>query len=174
MNEDLDLLTLCLEAFPKDQASTSTASFSPCRRYRYELWRRWGSGKFCMFIGLNPSTADELNDDPTIRRCIAYAKSWGYDALCMTNLFAFRATQPKDMMAEPDPVGPENDSYLSRLSKDAGVIVAAWGKDGRFKDREKAVLKLIPGLSYLKLNKDKTPAHPLYLKSCLTPIPFDP
>ena len=83
--------------------------FSPCRRYRYTLWRDWNpllpDNVYAMFIGLNPSTADETNDDPTIRRCINFAKSWGCDSFCMTNIFAFRATDPKVMIAEPEPVG---------------------------------------------------------------------
>ena len=80
-----------------------------------------------MFVGLNPSTADETNDDPTIRRCISFAQAWGYEGLCMTNLFAFRATEPSDMMKSPDPVGPENDQALINLAESAGVVVAAWG-----------------------------------------------
>jgi hypothetical protein len=78
-----------------------------------------------MFVGLNPSTADEGGDDPTIRRCVGFARDWGYSGLCMTNLFAFRATQPKDMLAQADPVGPNNDETLTRLAKEAKVIVAA-------------------------------------------------
>ncbi|GHX72979.1 hypothetical protein VCSRO16_3593 [Vibrio cholerae] len=71
----------------------NTAELSKCRKYRYALWRTWDSDKpFAMFIGLNPSTADEKNDDPTLRRCINFAKSWGYGGVCMANLFAFRAT----------------------------------------------------------------------------------
>ena len=86
----------------------SSATFSHCRKYRYTLWRNWAglmpTGKgYAMFVGLNPSTADETNDDPTIRRCIAFAKAWGYDALCMTNIFAFRATNPMVMLAQPAP-----------------------------------------------------------------------
>jgi hypothetical protein len=80
-----------------------------------------------MFVGLNPSTADETSDDPTIRRCIAFAKSWGYSALCMTNLFAYRATDPKIMKKAQYPVGPDNDDYLKMLSAGAGVVIAAWG-----------------------------------------------
>ena len=84
------------------QPQNKTATFSECRKYRYTLWRRWDglfASGYAMFIGLNPSTADETNDDPTIRRCIGYARDWGYGGLCMTNLFAFRATLPKNMKA---------------------------------------------------------------------------
>ena len=72
-----------------------TATFSPCRTWRYSLLRRWAPCDYAMFIGLNPSTADETQDDPTVRRCIRYAQSWGYGALYMTNIFAFRATDPR-------------------------------------------------------------------------------
>lgn len=87
--------------------------FSPCREYRYTLYREWAPGdKVVMFIGLNPSTADEVNNDPTVRRCINYAKQWGYTGMYMTNIFAYRATDPNVMKAHPEPVGAENDHYL--------------------------------------------------------------
>src|SRR5690242_6108456 len=103
--------------------------FSDCRAYRYTLWREWDifDKNYVMFVGLNPSTADERVDDPTIRRCIDFAKRWGYGALCMTNLFAYRATDPRVMKAFPYPVGPENDKWLVRCAREAGVVVAAWG-----------------------------------------------
>lgn len=157
----------------------SSAVFSPCRRYRYALWRRWGDllvpahDGYAMFIGLNPSTADETRDDPTIRRCIAFAKSWGYNGLCMTNLFAFRTTEPVRMMAQADPVGPENDAHLLRLAKGAFVVVAAWGTHGSHLGRDVEVRKMLPGLNYLSLTKDGYPGHPLYLPKTLTPIPWD-
>ena len=84
-----------------------------------------------MFVGLNPSTADEVTDDPTIRRYIAFAGAGGYGALCMTNLFAFRATDPDDMKAAAEPIGPQNDFHLQRLARGAGVVVAAWVSMGR-------------------------------------------
>ena len=79
-----------------NEAMERGADISPCGRYRYSLWRKWGPGATCMFVGLNPSTADETADDPTIRRCMAFARDWGYGALCMANLFAYRATDPAD------------------------------------------------------------------------------
>ena len=147
--------------------------FSPCRAYRYTLWREWIGGEgYAMFVGLNPSTADETQDDPTIRRCIAFAKAWGYAGLCMTNLFAFRATAPKVMKAAADPVGPENDRYLLALASRAGVVVAAWGANGTHLGRSSEVLKLLPKLQCLSLTKDGHPGHPLYLRKTLTPIPM--
>ncbi|MEP0894347.1 DUF1643 domain-containing protein [Leptolyngbya boryana FACHB-1624] len=83
-----------------------------------------------MFVGLNPSTADETHDDPTIRRCTKFAKDWGYSGLCMTNLFAYRATDPKEMIASVDSIGLENDQYLLEYAARAGIVVAAWGNHG--------------------------------------------
>lgn len=146
--------------------------FSPCRQYRYELWRKWGSlsSTYAMFVGLNPSTADETTDDPTIRRCIAYAKAWGYGGLCMTNLFAFRATDPKVMMAADDPVGPDNDEHLHSAASSAGVVVAAWGVHGTFGGRHRTVRDRLQNLHYLRLTKDGHPGHPLYLPANLRPV----
>ena len=152
----------------------NTASFSPCRRYRYDLWRRWDDSKpYAMFIGLNPSTADETRDDPTIRRCIAFAKTWGYGALCMTNLFAFRATDPRDMKAEEFPIGGhENDLALRSRADGAGIVIAAWGVHGVHQERAAAVMKMIPKLHCLGLSKEGHPRHPLYLKSDCRPFPL--
>ena len=153
-----------------------SATFSPCRKYRYTLWRDWGgifiSAGYAMFIGLNPSTADETKDDPTVRRCIGYARDWGYAGLCMMNLFAFRATLPTDMEAMQDPVGPDNERALIGTSKFAGVVVAAWGVNGSHMKQDSKVRKIIPNLSYLKLTKDGFPGHPLYLPKELKPLPW--
>lgn len=151
-----------------------TTVLSNCRQYRYSLWREWiGGDGFAMFVGLNPSTADETNDDPTIRRCIGFAKEWGFAGLCMTNLFAFRATDPSDMLRAVDPIGPENDSYLQGVAMHAGVVVAAWGTNGTHLGRDIAVRQMIPSLKILKLTKDGHPGHPLYLPKTLLPVPWD-
>lgn len=153
---------------------TRQTLFSPCRTYRYTLWREWIGGEgYAMFVGLNPSTADETQDDPTIRRCIAFAKAWGYSGLCMTNLFAYRATQPEDMKAVADPVGPENDRHLQSLAAGAGVIVAARGTHGTHHGRDAAVRRLLPALHCLKLTKDGHPGHPLYLPKTLRPMTWE-
>lgn len=159
---------------PSDPSDTlasmkRSASLSPCRLYRYELWRVWGAGPFVMFIGLNPSTADETNDDPTIRRCVAFARAWGYSGLCMTNLFAFRATDPSDMRAAKDPIGPLNDLTLQTVASTASVVVAAWGAGGTHLARDREVRSAIPNLTYLRLTKDGHPGHPLYLPGNLLP-----
>ena len=152
---------------------TKSATFSPCNNYRYTLSRCWDKDKpYAMFIGLNPSTADEENDDPTIRRCINYAKDWGYGGLYMLNLFAYRATAPSDMMAAKSPVREDNDKWLLKISKEAGIIIAAWGNDGSFKGRSEEIKKLITGLKCLKVNKSGEPAHPLYQPKKAVPIAF--
>ena len=145
--------------------------FSPDRLYRYTLWRQWDERPFCMFIGLNPSTADETKDDPTIRRCIRFAKDWGYGALCMTNIFAFRATDPQVMRAQFDPIGPDNDTYLNRIGSEAGIIIAAWGVHGAHHGRGKIVHNWFEDrLHHLGLTKDGQPKHPLYLKATSQPV----
>lgn len=162
--------------------------FSEDRRYRYVLWREWDidsltgcsddlahPDKFLMVIGLNPSTADEDHDDPTLRKCIGFAKRWGFGALCMTNLFAFRATQPKDMKMEADPIGPDNDASLLRCAAEAGMILAAWGKDGKHLKRDAEVINLLMAhdLKVLKLNQDLSPMHPLYVPYETKPFSMD-
>lgn len=140
----------------------TSARFSPCRTWRYTLERVWGSGEAAVFIGLNPSTADETEDDPTIRRCIGFAQSWGYDRLIMCNLYAYRSTDPKGLLATPDPVGPENDVALQVSAEGAGVVVAAWGVHGK-PDRVGHVRGLLPDLLCLGHTKAGAPKHPLYL-----------
>lgn len=152
------------------EAMERGADISPCGRYRYALWRKWGPGGTCMFVGLNPSTADATLDDPTIRRCIGFARSWGYGGLMMTNLFAWRATQPRDMMAADDPVGPDNDVTLRTAYLNAEVTVAAWGAYGTYGGRHNAVRAMLPRLHYLRLTKDGHPGHPLYLPASLRPV----
>lgn len=149
------------------------ATFSPDRVYRYDLWRTWLCGEgYAMFVGLNPSTADETQDDPTIRRCVAFAKAWGYAGLCMTNLFAYRATDPQEMKRAPKPVGPDNDATLLRHASAAGVVIAAWGAHGAHLNRAQMVRETLPALHYLRLTKDGHPGHPLYLPKTLVPQPW--
>lgn len=114
-----------------------------------------------MFIGLNPSTADETENDNTINRCINYAKDWGYGGLCMANLFAFCKKDPSKMKASENPVGIDNNGWLKRLSNNAGTVIAAWGNDGSYLGRSKEVMAMFPDLKCLKINKSGEPAHPL-------------
>jgi hypothetical protein len=154
---------------------THGATLSPCRNYRYVLWRSWpnlfdaADKGYAMFVGLNPSTADETENDPTIRRCIRFAQDWGYSGLCMTNLFAFRATEPKDMLLHPDPVGQDNDKHLLATAKNAGIIVAARGTLGDHLGRAEIVTALLPELHYLRLTKEGHPGHLLYIPSKTMP-----
>lgn len=123
-----------------------------------------------MFVGLNPSTADETQDDPTIRRCVAYAKAWGFDGLLMGNLFAFRATDPEAMLKCADPVGEDTDSWLRIMAKEAGIVIAAWGALGGHRGRDQDVRSLMSELHYLKLTANGQPGHPLYLRKDLKPV----
>jgi hypothetical protein len=123
-----------------------------------------------MFIGLNPSAADEIENDPTINRCINYSKDWGYGGLCVANLFAFRATAPSDMKASNEPIGLENSEWIKKLAEETGVIVAALGNDGAYLGRSKEVIKMLPNLMYLKINKSGEPAHPLYQPKSAKPV----
>lgn len=131
------------------------------------------NSSYAMFVGLNPSTADEFTDDPTIRRCVDFAKRWGYGALCMTNLFAFRATEPEQMKIQADPIGAENDASLIALAGDAAVVVAAWGVHGSHRQRDDEVKRLLAGkLFCLATSKEGLPRHPLYLPKTCKPQPF--
>jgi hypothetical protein len=153
----------------------SGAELSACKKYRYSLWRIWGNTanpKCVMFIGLNPSTADEYEDDPTIRRCIAFAKAWGYDGLYMVNLFAYRATNPNDMKLAENPVGSDNDLSILKIASKVELAVACWGNLGKYKQRDEAVRELVNNLQALKITKLNQPSHPLYLSKSLKPTPL--
>ncbi len=156
----------------QDGDRSGTAIFSPCRRYRYVLTRRWADhDPFVVFIGLNPSTATAKDDDPTIRRCIRFTRDWGFGHYVMLNAFAFRATDPKVMLAEPEPIGAENDRYLADLCGRAGIVIAAWGVHcGLVRARE--IAKLVPNLQCLGLSKEGHPRHPLYMPANSKPQPY--
>jgi hypothetical protein len=146
---------------------TGGAAFSRDRRYRYRLWRRWDRSRppvaFCM---LNPSTADARRDDPTIRRCIGFARDWGYGGIEVVNIFALRATDPRDLRSARDPVGPRNDAFILRAAAGSPVVIA-WGVHGALRDRASATLKLFGARSrLLALGRTRSgaPRHPLYLR----------
>jgi len=153
--------------------SASGAVFSRDERYRYGLWRNWNPslGKV-LFIGLNPSTADHQRNDPTIRRCIAYAQHWDYGGMLVGNLFAYRATRPPDLLKASQPVGPDNEMWLLRMAAAADLIIACWGNNGSYLSQDQSIQKLLPKLHYLKLNASGAPAHPLYLRKTLKPVPY--
>lgn len=157
----------------EDLFNSRTASFSEDREYRYTLWQWWNTELTAVqFICLNPSTANEIQDDPTVRRCINFAYDWGYGGFCMTNLFAYRATDPKDMRAHEDPVGPDNDDFIKEIYNKTKVklTVAAWGTHGDYMGRANHVVKMLGPLFCLRINKEGSPAHPLYLSK--DNIPF--
>lgn len=140
------------------------AVISPDRLYRYALSRQWeGGGPVALIIGLNPSTADATKDDNTIRRCIRFATNWGYGSLWVGNLFAYRTKDPVTMKAAENPIGPDNNKWLSRLSGDADLVVAAWGNHGSYQGRDKEVLALLGDMMCFGLTKLGQPKHPLYL-----------
>jgi hypothetical protein len=155
------------------------ADIDPTGTYRYDLRRSWGDDGFKVvnFIMLNPSTADASEDDPTIRRCIGFAKSWGYGGLVVTNLFALRSTDPKRIYHHADPIGPLNNFYIARWAGGADLVVAAWGAHGCINGRAAEVLHRLRGSGivphYLKLTMIGQPRHPLYLQSGLVPIPME-
>lgn len=145
--------------------------------YRYTLTRDWSSldpldHGYVNFIALNPSTADAKNDDPTIRRCVGFAKYWGYDQFVMTNLFAFRATEPDEMKKAADPIGPLNDYHVVRTAEKADLVIACWGTHGTFMNRGEKVKNTIDCLMCLQKTKDGHPNHPLYLPKNIDPIPL--
>lgn len=150
---------------PLFDTNARSASFDRRRVYRYELHRRWSDGCRCVnFIMLNPSTADENTDDPTIRKCIKFAKKWGYDALCVTNLFAYRATDPRQLYKVNDPVGLGNDRHVLSIAAAASLVVCAWGLNGAFMGRGAIVRRMIAKFDphYLRLSREQ-PWHPLYI-----------
>lgn len=149
------------------------AEISRCGRYRYTLARTWDPDlPYVAFIGLNPSTADAVENDPTLNRCIQYARAWGYGGVRMVNLFAFGTTSPADMKAADDPVGPDNDVALQSVCEDAGLVVAACGNHGSFRNRSHEVRTMLEGLYCHKVNKTGEPAHPLYQRKTARPEPL--
>ena len=142
----------------------SEALYSPCETYRYGLQRQWGDGKQVLFVMLNPSTATELRNDPTIERCERRARVMGYCGLRIANLFAFRATDPRDLRRARSPIGEATDSVLAQWHAQAAMTVAGWGVHGAWLSRGKQVRDLPPGRMYhLGLTKGGHPRHPLYV-----------
>jgi len=148
--------------------------FSPDRKYRYVLKHRFddlfsGEERLLMCIGLNPSTADEQQLDPTLRRVRGFALREGFTGFWMANLFAFRQTSPALMKREPAPVGPDNDRWLTRGAQACPLVLAAWGDHGDFLNRDAAVLELLrtagAKVVCLKTTQRGLPSHPLYVRA---------
>lgn len=156
-----------------------TALLSDCGRYRYHLARTWGPGPTAVFVMLNPSTADSTQDDPTIRRCITFARAWDCGSLTVVNLYAWRATRRADLWLAPDPIGPDNDAHLRAAASEAqrtdAPMVGAWGASATAA-RITEVLAL-PGmgrLTALAVTRAGQPKHPLYLPASPAPTPWAP
>jgi hypothetical protein len=157
--------------------SASGATFSARRHWRYLLWRRWDAEKpAANFLMLNPSTADELELDPSCSRARDFAERWGYGALIVTNLFAWRATDPEVMKSASEPVGRSNNQAILRSARQSGMVVCAWGNHGAHLERSAQVKRLLRkariALHVLRLNANGEPAHPLYLRGSLRPVPW--
>lgn len=159
------------DLFPKIK---SGAEFSPCGNYRYQLWRIWDETKpKVAFIGLNPSTANEETNDPTIRRVISFANKWGYGGVIMYNLFAIVSSSPEVLLKCGDPMG-NNQWYLDDIKTHCERIIFAWGSFKEAKQRAKEVAEQYPDSYCLKHTKNGEPWHPLYVKGDAQPILFQP
>lgn len=177
-----------------DKYINAGARISSCGEFRYLLWREWrgthdpknwrwfgekdgagneyGEPRTCLFVMLNPSTADGEKDDPTIRRCVGFAKAWKYERLEVVNLFAYRATKPRDVLARQNArgeiIGLHNSGIMDRAAQEAGLIVCAWGANATSLDPTNDHVETVRGwlrdrpMFALGFTKDKQPRHPLY------------
>lgn len=157
--------------------ATSWAEFSECGAYRYSLTRIWEADQpKLMYVMLNPSKADEKSNDPTVERCERRARALGYGAFRVTNIFAFRATDPMDLKRAKAPVGPQNDAALREGTAWADAIIAAWGTHGSHRDQGLAVARILADtntpLFHLGLTKAGHPRHPLYISYTQQPRPW--
>ena len=152
---------------------TGGATFGPRRRYRYRLWRTWDvAAPRVLFVLLNPSTADEQVNDPTIRRCIGFARRWGFGGVEIVNIFAYRSTDPAALRAIADPIGPRNDYHIKAARRRASRCIAAWGNHGSYLDRSAHVLRALHRLGdvdCLCQTKAGQPRHPLYVSGGTLP-----
>lgn len=156
----------------------SVAVYSPCSAYRYALTRVWdNAGRKVLFVMLNPSTATEVQNDPTVERCERRARALGFGGFRVVNIFAYRATDPKVMRAQADPVGPQNDAAILEGAAWADVVVCAWGGHGAHLGRGAQVAALLRGaarpLLHLGLTQDGQPKHPLYIGYAVQPVAWD-
>lgn len=148
-----------------------TAIISACGQYRYKLTRpgdMTATRGPAVFVMLNPSTADASVDDPTIRRCMGFARAWGCDGIVVVNLYAFRATQPSDLWIQSDPVGRENDNWLIGVAHEAEEIVCAWGVNARPERVAEVTAILMTACGRLRClgaTKSGAPRHPLYVRA---------
>lgn len=151
------------------------AIFSDCRRYRYLLWRKWIDAPPLVFLMLNPSRADEVDNDRTVDRCEKRAQADGYGGLIVVNLFALVATEPEDMKAAINAIGEHNDAAIRFAAERAGRVVCAWGNHGMLRARGAVVLRMLKDVPLwaLQITKLKQPIHPLYVKGGVPFIPLN-
>lgn len=152
----------------------SGAIFSDCTKFRYRLWRKWDNGPTVSFLMLNPSTADENRNDPTIERCHRRAVAMGFGALDVINIFSFRATDPKDLKKAKDPIGPDTNAVILQSARDADMTVCGWGSHGNHLGRDQEIRQLLKdnelAAHYLTLTSKGQPGHPLYIPYAKTPV----
>ena len=160
-----------------DLNSESGADISDCKRYRYVLWRTWNANKpKCVFIMLNPSTADANKNDSTITRCINRANLLGFGGILVVNLFAYRTTYPSDLFSYKDnKIGCKNDDYIKYAANISDTIICAWGNGGIHQERDKAVKRILfnesnAKLTHIGLTKPGNPLHPIARGKC---IPYE-
>lgn len=152
--------------------NTSGAEFSKCGKYRYQLWRIWDTTKpLVMFIGLNPSTANDTTDDPTIRRVKSLTASWGFGGFYMMNLFPFITPYPEELETADHQL-QEYDQLLLQISSRCIKVIFAWGSFKVAQERAETVIRMFPHAECLQINKDGSPKHPLYCKSNTKPLPY--
>jgi hypothetical protein len=180
----------CDDGAPESTSYPAVAGCNSERVLKLELWRnsaekplsrtststtltRLTTPRRIVWIGLNPSTADEVTRDQTLATVCRYSRNWGFSQVVMLNLFAFRATDPRDLKRATDPIGPDNDKHLVAEVSQADRVIACWGDHGRFLERDRQVTELL-AVSFECLLKNTTgaPHHPLYLKSRIKPKPF--
>lgn len=156
------------------------AQFSECGLYRYHLWRRWDEGKTVLWVMLNPSTADDIRNDPTVERCQRRAMASGtFGAVEVVNIFALRSTDPKGLRRDKDgnpvedPIGPDNDYHIISAAARADVIICGWGNDGAYRDRGHQVAIMLAKAGFithaLRITKQRQPQHPLYVGYAVQP-----
>jgi hypothetical protein len=155
----------------------SVAWYSRCAGYRYRLDRTWDSARpRAAIVMLNPSTATEAADDPTVARCRTRMRALGFGAMTVVNLFAWRATDPAELRRTADPVGPGNDAAIAAACADAALVLCAWGNHGAYLGRGEAVRHRLRAeghaLHVLGVTRTGAPRHPLYLHRDAVPMPW--
>lgn len=165
-----------IERHHSDDSAKSCAVYSDCGTYRYALSREWGAGRRLLYVMLNPSTASELRNDPTVERCERRARALGYGAFRVVNIFAFRTTDPRDLKAADSPIGPENDRIIAEAAEWSDAILCAWGAHGNHLDRGIRVADMLRRttrpLLHLGLTQSGAPRHPLYVGYARKPQPW--